>query len=70
MFNQAAFSCTHYFLWSHLHILKPQSLQVRSSPNMLNQAAYSYTHINLLWSHLHIVKAQSLQVRSLVEMLY
>ena len=37
---------------------------------MLNQAAYSYTHINLKWSHLHIVKPQSLQVRSLVEMLY
>ena len=26
MLNQAAYSCTHYFLWTHLHIIKPQSL--------------------------------------------
>ena len=69
MFIEAAFSCTHYFLWSYLHIIKPQSLQVRSSANMLNQPAYSYTHY-LILSHVHIVKAQSLQVRSLFEMLY
>ena len=70
MFNKAAFSCTRYFSLSHLHLIKPQSFQVRSSPNTLNQAAYSYTHINRIWSHLQIVKPQSLQVRSLVEMLY
>ena len=26
MLNQAAYSCTHYFLWTHLQIIKPQSL--------------------------------------------
>ena len=90
MFNQAAYSCTHFFfcgviftLSSHSllkfqaqliclikllipapnyhHIIKPQSLQVRSSANMLNYTAYSFTH-NFLWSHLHIVNPQYLQV--------
>ena len=69
MFNQAAYSCSHYVLCTHLHLIKAPSLWVEGPAYMFNQAAYSYTHY-FLWSHLHIVKPQSLQVRSLVEMLY
>ena len=58
MFNQAAYSCSHYSLWSHLDIMKPQSLQVRTLANMLNEAAYSCTHY-VLWTHLDIVKPVS-----------
>ena len=58
MFNQAAYSCSHYSLCSHLDIMKPQSLQVRTLANMLNEAAYSCTHY-VLWTHLHIVKPVS-----------
>ena len=39
MLNQAAYSCTHYVLWTHLHIFKPQFLQVRSLVEMLYYAA-------------------------------
>ena len=35
MLNQAAYSYTHRLIWSHLHIVKPQSLQVRSLVEML-----------------------------------
>ena len=58
MFNQAAYSCSHYSLCSHLDIMKPQSLQVRTLANMLNEAAYSCTHY-VLWTHLDIVKPVS-----------
>ena len=58
MFNQAAYSCAHYSLCSHLDIMKPQSLQVRTLANMLNEAAYSCTHY-VLWTHLDIVKPVS-----------
>ena len=51
-------SCSHYFLWSHLDIMKPQSLQVKTLANMLNEAAYSCTHC-VLWTHLHIIKPVS-----------
>ena len=58
MFNQAAYSCSHYSLCSHPDIMKPQSLQVRTLANMLNEAAYSCTHY-VLWTHLDIVKPVS-----------
>ena len=58
MSNQAAYSCSHYSLCSHLDIMKPQSLQVRTLANMLNEAAYSCTHY-VLWTHLDIVKPVS-----------
>ena len=58
MFNQAAYSCSHYSLCSHLDIMKPQSLQVRTLANMLNEAAYSCTHY-VLWTHLDILKPVS-----------
>ena len=35
MFNQAGHSYTNHFIWSHLHIVKAQSLQVRSLVEML-----------------------------------
>ena len=28
MLNEAAYSYTHHLIWSHLRIVKPQSLQV------------------------------------------
>ena len=59
MLNNAAYSSTHHLLSSHLHIVKPQSLQVRTSAQMLNHAAHSCTH-HFLWSHLHIIKPVSL----------
>ena len=61
-------SCSHYFLWSHLDVMKPQSLQVRTLANMLNEAAYSYTHhfCGLIFT----LPSESLQVMSAVEMLY
>ena len=62
-------SYTHHLVWSHLHIVKPQVLQVRSALHMMNHAAYSCTH-HLLWSHLHIIKPQSLQVGSGAQRLY
>ena len=67
MFNQAAYSCTHAFFWRHFHIVKPQSLQLKRSANMLNQVDYSCTHY-FVWSHRHILKPQSLQVRSSANM--
>ena len=48
-----------HLLWSHLHLIKPQPLQVGRAADMLNQAAYSCTHY-FLWTHLHIIKPQSL----------
>ena len=62
MFNQAASSCSHYFLCTHLHLNKPQSLGVESAAYMFYQAAYSCTHY-FLWSHFHIVKTRSLQLK-------
>ena len=44
MFNQAAYSCSHYVLCTHLHLIKPPSLWVEGAAYMFNQAAYSYTH--------------------------
>ena len=35
MLNQAAYSYTHHLLYSDLHIVKLQSLQVRSLVEML-----------------------------------
>ena len=54
MFNQAAYSCTHYSLWSHLHIIKPQSLQVGRATHLFNHAAFSCIHYPL-WSNLYII---------------
>ena len=62
MLNEAAYSCTHYVLWTHLHIVKPVS-------SGYDQAANACSHY-VLWTHVYIVKPQSLQVRSAVEMLY
>ena len=63
MFYQAANSYSHYFLLTHLHIVKPQSLKVRSAVEMFNQAAYSYSHYFLL-THLHIVKLLFTEIKS------
>ena len=48
-----------HLLWSHLHLIKPQPLQVGRAADMLNQAAYSCTHY-FLWSHLQIIQPQTI----------
>ena len=67
MFNDTVYSCTHYFLWSHFYMIKPQCLQVESAADMFNQAAYSCTHY-VLWIHLYMIKPQSVQVESAADM--
>ena len=53
LFNQAAYSCAHFVLRSHFHIVKPKSFLVWSSANMFNHASYSCTHYFFVESSLH-----------------
>ena len=85
MFYQAANSYTHYFLWTDLHIVKPQSLFVESSSyNQATDNSFFSLGVQLiclmilffpapvtfcLWSHFYMIKAQCLQVESAADML-